>query len=104
MLLVAFREQLSGRQVVAYIDNAGPRASLVNQGSMAESMTCISRAVAKICADNPAYLWYSRVPSESNIANSPSRGVEHPLLAAAFRVRVNWKQLCDLLFVEAQLS
>ena len=42
--------------------------------SKSEAIQKVLRNIVSIQAEAPAYVWYCRVPSHSNIADAPSRG------------------------------
>ena len=57
-----------------FIDNDGARHSLMKAYSKSEAIQKVLRNIVSIQAEAPAYVWYCRVPSHSNIADAPSRG------------------------------
>ena len=64
-----------GRAVIVFIDNDASRACLV-AGSAREFLS--SQVVQAVCSSEieaKALMWYERVPSHSNIADDPSRGL-----------------------------
>ena len=86
MSLVVWHQRLKSTQLVVYIDNEGANYSLIKGYSSAS-------AVIAICALTAAFLdahcilpWYSRVPSASNLADCPSRQINHPLLKEEMKI------------------
>ena len=57
-----------------FIDNDGARHSLMKAYSKSQSIQKVLKGIVSIQAEAPAYVWYCRVPSHSNIADAPSRG------------------------------
>ncbi|CAE7532121.1 unnamed protein product, partial [Symbiodinium necroappetens] len=66
--------RLEGRRVVYWVDNEASRLALVKGQSKSPIMDRMLRALCDIEDGMRSYAWYSRVPSQSNIADSPSRG------------------------------
>ena len=48
----------------------------------------IVHGVSLVEEDKCIFAWYARVPSEANIADRPSRGIERDMLPLTLRVRV----------------
>jgi len=72
---VVFRDLLLSRPVLCFVDNEAARAGLIRgSSSNAESAKIIEAIVDKDLADMSLF-WYARVPSPSNLADAPSRGV-----------------------------
>ncbi|CAE7480278.1 unnamed protein product [Symbiodinium necroappetens] len=66
--------RLEGRRVIYWVDNEASRLALVKGQSKSPIMDRMLRALCDIEDGMHSYAWYSRVPSQSNIADSPSRG------------------------------
>ena len=76
-VLISFkiwREQLTGRGVIIFVDNEGAKSSLVNGGSGAEVSNRIVAAIDDAITAYASSVWYDRVPSAANPADAPSRG------------------------------
>ena len=72
---VLFRSRLRSRAHICFIDNDTAKASLV-AGYCDAELAC--RVVGLISEDDvlgQLAPWYDRVPSESNVADRPSRGL-----------------------------
>ena len=92
VLPVALMMELLGnfllhRRVFWFIDNDAARASLINGTSTCAATVDVLKKIAMFSAQFPAFHWYSRVPSVSNIADAPSRlDFEHLHSLGATRV------------------
>ncbi|CAE7638477.1 Abcb1a [Symbiodinium sp. CCMP2592] len=64
---------LKGRRVFCYIDNEAARACMVNMFSPVLAMNRLVQLLSSVVWENSTHLWVSRVPSDSNIADAPSR-------------------------------
>ena len=62
------------RRCFAFIDNDGARHSLLRCRSGSQSVLLVLRRIVLLQAEWACYMWYSRVPSPSNIVDGPSRG------------------------------
>ena len=71
---MAWREELVGRPVLTFIDNDSARFSLVAGNSPSVASSRIIAASSALDARLAIYPWISRVRSESNPADGPSRG------------------------------
>ena len=80
MSLFVWHQRLKSNQLVVYIDNEGSKFSLIKGYSNAASITSICALVATYLDAHCILPWFSRVPSSSNLADFPSRLLEHPLL------------------------
>lgn len=80
MALAMWSSVLRSRRVVIFVDNEGSKFSLIRGYSTSSTITAICRMVS-ICLDEGVIIpWITRAPSASNIADYPSRGIEHSLL------------------------
>ena len=70
---VTWAEHLLHRRTFVFIDNDAARHSLITGSSSAPSVERALRAIVMHQAKVPSFMWYSRVPSASNIADLPSR-------------------------------
>ena len=69
-----WRDHVAHRRIFLFIDNDAARFSLINSSSSAASIRLILQKIVMMLAEVPMFLWYTRVPSSSNIADAPSRG------------------------------
>ena len=70
--------RIDGSSYLCFIDNEAAKACLVasfSHNSLACSMTA---AIADLDTDSRTLVWYERVPSLSNPADDPSRGIVPP--------------------------
>ena len=73
MAIDLWKERLSRRHLVAFVDKEGARLSIIRGRSPSLRLNGI---VARICSLEEAHFvlaWYARVPSPSNVADAPSR-------------------------------
>ena len=84
VLVVALKvwgELMSSRQVVFYVDNDGVRDVLISCNT-AEPVGCVLlTSVLELEGALAISSWFTRVPSKSNMADSPSRGEITDLIA-----------------------
>jgi len=71
-----FRKQWTGRKAIFFQDNDAARYSLIKAASSSASMMLIVQAFHVVDASFPMMAWIERVPSASNIADWPSRGLQ----------------------------
>ena len=71
-----FRKQWTGRKAIFFQDNDAARYSLIKAASSSASMMLIVQAFHAVDASFPMMAWIERVPSASNIADWPSRGLQ----------------------------
>ena len=82
-VLLGFRfwcKHLKGAECVAYIDNEGARYALMKGCSRSMQVTKLCHLFATACEADTTITWFARVPSASNIADHPSRGVSNSML------------------------
>eukprot|EP00435_Cladocopium_sp_Y103_P052298 s2664_g16.t1 len=90
-VLVAYRlwrDQLKTRHLVTFIDNEGSRFLILKGYSNNKVLSSIVHEIALQEEEGCFFPWYSRVPSEANIADYPSRSEQHELLPECLRARV----------------
>ena len=75
-------DRLLNRRTFVFIDNDGARHSLLKAYSRSVTIRRVLRNIVGINARQPAYLWYGRVPTDSNLSDGPSRGRKEELLRA----------------------
>ena len=78
--LFVWHQRLRSNQLVVYIDNEGAKVALIKGYSSSLATTAICALAATFLDSHCILPWYSRVPSPSNLADFPSRKVDHPLL------------------------
>ncbi|CAE7710304.1 unnamed protein product [Symbiodinium sp. CCMP2592] len=69
-----WRKHLDGRRVILFIDNWPALDTLVKGDASLEMWREILMIIENPQEASPCFLWIARVPSASNIADSPSRG------------------------------
>ena len=72
---------MRGRDVLAFIDNASAKDSLVKADSPHPTTSALAVSARLACAHLMIGLWMERVPSCANIADWPSRNLLTPLAA-----------------------
>ena len=91
LALETLKDVLSGSRVFLFIDNEAARANLISMSSPVAEHAKLLRRAWKIIREKSLFLWISRVPSASNIADEPSRFVVEDLLRLGFtRVHPKW--------------
>ena len=70
---------------MVYIDNEGAKFSLIKGYSNSPPITSICALAATFLDSYCILPWFSRVPSPSNIADFPSRLINHHLLKEDLR-------------------
>ena len=73
--LLLWGPKMAHRAVLAFVDNDPAKHALVRGGSGVAEIASIVDAICTLEIDRRAMLYYERVPSSSNIADPPSRGV-----------------------------
>ena len=71
---------------MVYIDNEGGKFALIRGYSDSPAISSICQMVAQQLDDFYILPWYSCVPSSSNLADCPSRQIQHHLLKESARV------------------
>eukprot|EP00435_Cladocopium_sp_Y103_P033867 s2763_g8.t1 len=90
-VLVAYRlwgDLLRTKHLVTFIDNEGSRFLILKGYSSNKVLSSIVHEIALQEEEGCFFPWYSRVPSEANIADYPSRSERHELLPECLRARV----------------
>ncbi len=90
-----WRDFLKGAQLVVYSDNDGVRDSVLACQTCSVNGEPILEGRLKIEHELGMNLWMSRLPTDSNIADDPSRGHVEPLLSAGC-----CRQHVDVVFME----
>ena len=86
--LAGWEARIQGRSVLAFVDNEGVRACMVSGGSTSAAVAGVVGAAVDREIAAGALVWFERVPSESNLADPPSRGLRPPPL-------VDWSAPCS---------
>ena len=64
---------LKGRRVIFFVDNIPSMRSLIKGTSSEREWRELLRSLESIEIRGPTYSWFARAPSDSNIADGPSR-------------------------------
>jgi len=70
---LSLKSHLSGQRVIFFLDNDGARESLIRGNTCASASVKMLLECASAEAQLSSHSWYARVPSESNVADGPSR-------------------------------
>jgi hypothetical protein len=76
-VLVALKlwsREIQGKHLVAFVDNEGSKYAILRGYSKNPCLSKIVTSIAEAEVSSTAFCWYSRVPSECNTADGPSRG------------------------------
>jgi len=64
----------TNRRIIFYVDNEPARETMI-KGTLPSRLSALIAAEFYACElGSPSYLWFSRVPSKSNVADAPTRG------------------------------
>ena len=74
---IGFRSALHNRRVIFFVDNESRRYSCIKTLSDSQSLMRIIQLFHQSSEIDHAIMWVEHVPSESNIADLPSRGLQH---------------------------
>ena len=74
LALETWRDALTNRDLIAFIDNDPAREALVKGTSSADVSAVYANHCRLLCAQLGIAAWYARVASPSNISDMPSRG------------------------------
>lgn len=85
-----FKHMLTNRRVIWWVDNEAARFSAIKCVSPRPTMCALVREFYAFEVDHPSFGWIERVPSFSNVADSPSRFAAHE--ACALLGISNWDQ------------
>ena len=68
--------------MVCFLDNEGARGAILRGRSNNSLLNAVAH---KVCdaEDSNCIFSYARIPSSSNLADPPSRGIPHPWLVAS---------------------
>ena len=92
-----FRAAVANKRVILFIDNNSARGGLLKGRSSSPTMDDLLKAFCAAEVNSPAFWWVERVPSKSNPADEPSRGLGaeaasqwHAKLWTHFLVKTRW--------------
>ena len=88
--LQLFKNDIQGREVLAFLDNDGALGSFISCKSSCDCLEPLLDALVSCEEACVSSLWFERVSSEANISDAPSRG-DFTELEGVHRVH------CDLL-------
>ena len=86
MAINLWSRTLHSQHVVFFIDNDGAKYALIRGYSKSNMITQLCDFGSEILDDVVILPWFTRIPSASNIADFPSRGLEHPLLCESQKI------------------
>ena len=69
-----FSQQFRGRRAIFWIDNDAIRLALIKTVSLSPELLVMSQCFHTYSEQDGIACWFERVPSDSNIADGPSRG------------------------------
>ena len=78
--LVCWKRCLAGRPVLGFIDNEAARHAIVKGGASTDRLADVVASVNGLEIGHAVAAYWERVPSHSNIADLPSRGLLPPAL------------------------
>ena len=84
-----WEHRLASRKTISFVDNDAAKESLVRGTSGSRHFREILLAIERVESDNRSWVWTARVPSHSNPADEPSRGVFNGILKKLCAERVN---------------
>ena len=94
--LIEWEGHLENSQCVFYLDNEAARGSLINGSSSQLQGACLIKAFVLTEMNCQVKVWFARVPTSSNIADSPSRLDTTEMEAKNVkRRRINWSALLE---------
>ena len=70
-----FRTELANKRVLLFVDNNSARGGVLKGRSSSPTMDDLVKAFYAAEVSSPAFWWVERVPSKSNPADEPSRGM-----------------------------
>ena len=86
MAINLWSRTLTSQHVVFFIDNDGAKYALIRGYSKSNMITRLCDFSCEILDDAVILPWFTRIPSASNIADFPSRGVQHSMLCESHRI------------------
>ena len=76
------------KHMVCFLDNEGARGAILRGRSHNSLLNAIAHQICETEDINCIFPWYARIPSISNLADPPSRGIPHPWLVADKEVKL----------------
>ena len=86
MAINLWSRTLTSQHVVFFIDNDGAKYALIRGYSKSNIITRLCDFSCEILDDAVILPRFTRIPSASNIADFPSRGVQHSMLCESHRI------------------
>ena len=83
-----WEQKLAARKAISFVDNDASKESLVRGTSGSQSFREILLSIEETEARYRSWVWTARVPSHSNPADEPSRGVFDGVLEVLKAVRI----------------
>ena len=77
-----WRNLLSRKHMVCFLDNEGARGAILRGRSSNALLNAMAHQICETEDVSCIFAWYARIPSISNLADPPSRGIPHPWLVA----------------------
>ena len=74
-----WKHLLQDRRVILFVDNWGVLDCYIPGTSKEKTWRELLLCIEEIDAKHPSHIWATRVPSESNVADPPSRGLLSPI-------------------------
>lgn len=85
------RDLFVNKRVILFVDNEGTKFSVLKGMSANACADLMAELFATLESELHSSIWISRVPSKSNVADMPSRGIKQmPILAHAIDVSQSW--------------
>ena len=109
LAMLCWKQELTGAQVVCCTDNDGVKDCLISCQTSSSNSVPILHSILQMEFDMKWNSWFSRVPTESNIADPPSRGKISELLAHGVHqykldLEAAWSEMLELARGEAETS
>eukprot|EP00435_Cladocopium_sp_Y103_P048195 s286_g14.t1 len=86
--LCLWGDKLASRHLVSFLDNEGSRCLILKGYSSNLTLAKIVHEVSLLEEEKCILAWYSRVPTEANVSDLPSRGISSEMLPAHLREHV----------------
>ena len=83
-----WKSWLCNKHMVCFLDNEGARGAILRGRSHNSLLNTIAHQICEAEDVNCIFPWYARIPSISNLADPPSRGIPHPWLVADKEVKL----------------
>ena len=83
-----WKSWLCNKHMVCFLDNEGARGAILRGRSHNSLLITIAHQICEAEDVNCIFPWCARIPSISNLADPPSRGIPHPWLVADKEVKL----------------